>query len=261
MRFKTFVEAGMTHVDPKDVSTPTQLKLVNTPQEAAEIIYRDCRPYLNAINGNVLEHGKQLLRGMSHIDTNTVFDLIEPKGIRRPKDTSTDIHITLDNFFEDRFGIPHRSESVFATGSPLEAYSYGRIFMMFPIGDFYFVWSPIVSDAFDFFDGFKNGDNPKVLKKFKEYFSEHNIATIAGRDEKKDAIHTYTLELQHALRTEDFGYQQHDLLGAIKSGNEIMVRCSEYYVIGLDNRPGPVKVTPGGVASNILQHLANLIDS
>lgn len=66
---------------------------------------------------------------------------------RDPMTSNRWFHEALDAEFKKHFGVGFRSEAVFATPFKDTAGIYGEQFVMLPIGDYEYVWSPIVSDA------------------------------------------------------------------------------------------------------------------
>lgn len=174
-----------------------------TAEQIAQKILKDCQFFLKEINfhpENVFYHG--LFRGIG-IKTNDEKNILRKWRVndsREPKDMPRELHDTLDDFFEEEFGTRFRSESLFATGSKSMAREYGIVFLVFPIGRFEYIWSPVVRDAW-------------------EYFSNE---------------HDYTSnQLKKVLHTTDNLYVNKNLDEGIESGNEIMIACESYYTIPL----------------------------
>jgi hypothetical protein len=71
------------------------------------------------------------------------------KKVRRnrlPKDSTAAWHRLFNNIITAFGGVANRSNSVFASGDISQAEVYGEIYVVFPISDFNYTWSPIYSD-------------------------------------------------------------------------------------------------------------------
>ena len=176
--------------------------------DAAEIkrglieIKHNCQPYLQAINYNVFAH--PLFRGIKH-ENETVIKKSVRLDDRHPQDFDTDIHNLLNNYFTRTFGAAYRN-AMFAAGSSFVSESFGDLYLVFPIGQFTFLWSQNVVDL-QVEHGTRFDDIISNLK--------------SGDDQYEwDSIEKYLDALE---------YQDTDLQKAIKSNNEIAFRCKEYY--------------------------------
>ena len=78
---------------------------------------------------------------------------------------------------------------------------------------FTYVWSPIISDLWQEFDGFQVSSS---------YFGGPEAELYRGFMEEV---------VQQAQ------WKNNDLPAAIKSGHEIMIRCESYYAVRLTNSP------------------------
>jgi len=122
---------------------------------------------------------------------------------RNPMSSAQIKHERYNNFFEEMFGEPFRN-SLFVTGDYGQASHYGNIYMVVPIGHFDWMWSPDINDlALDI-------PWPSVGGHINVPPSQDTVDTILGNA-------NYTINS--------------NLGGAIQSGNEIMIRCDEYYAI------------------------------
>ena len=154
-----------------------------------ELIRRDCKPYFDASPGN-----RMMYRGMRGKSKTKSF-----KGTvradRAPRNTPEPLHKVMDDWFMDKFGFRARSNAMFATGHATVAGAYGSLYAVFPIGDFKFVWSPVIDDlSID-----TGGEDPKDIPKLMDGAK----------------------------------YTDRNLRDAINSQNEIMVSCKEYYAMPL----------------------------
>ena len=134
-----------------------------------------------------------------------VVKVKNPKN-REPVDTDHNVSSTADKWFEKKFGIKYRSNSLFVTGNLGTAEEYGETVAIFPIGEFSFCWSPKVSDF--------------------------TYSLIKG-SELTDGFD----ELEEVTRHMDLAdYTSTNLIAAIDSGNEIMIHCpAGFYAVTVDN--------------------------
>ncbi len=169
-------------------------------------IIRNCSYYFDQINNRPDKY--ILYRGMK---SNTISSEIEYqdndvtiylKGVRKnrlPLTTGNRNHARFDSYFDQLFGVPYRTVSLFATGSYLQAEEYarysefGKVFVILPKGNFTFIWSPSIRDLY------------------------LNANVIQNIDMAK----------KH--------YTNKDLISAIHSGSEIMIDCDAYYAIDAKN--------------------------
>ena len=171
-------------------------------KKAAKLIAKNCQPFLAAVKGKPNKH--ILFRGIRGVEFG---DKIMRKGKcpvgRKPRDTPKIIHKFADEWFLEKTGIRYRSNAVFCTGYEGNASTYGPVYVMLPIGPMSFCYSPLIEDL-------------------------TNDLDMASSDEETRKDTRKTLK--------DGKYEQNtNLVSAIKSGHEIMIHCSGYYVISQDN--------------------------
>lgn len=162
--------------------------------EYVDLIRKKCEPFLGKIDYDIRNY--KLCRGVEQRDIpeqDFFFGSVR-KG-RKPKDTPIEIHDHANEWFLNEFKIKHRSESLFITGKMEDTKKYGRPYVIFPVGNFNFVWSP----------------------KVKDFLS----VAIHG-------IHTKD-ELREFLERSD--YTNDKFKEAVKSNNEVMINCDEYYAV------------------------------
>jgi len=148
-----------------------------TEEEADELIKilrRDCKEYYKWAKKI---HGFRIFRASTEHFTG--YKKIIPRKDRKPRDLNIKLHEKLDKMFYKKFKWNVRSEGVFAqmnSANRLEA--YGKIYYLFPIGDFEVVGNPHIDDLY--FQFLEDGimDNNKNLyvdidsKEYNEYFQE-----------------------------------------------------------------------------------------
>lgn len=148
------------------------------------------------------------------------FDVFR-KAVRKERkatDTGKYLSKVIDDWFEDRHGIRARSEAMFCFGEAgrENAYMYGPLCVVLPIGKFTYVWSPKVGDLFeDVVLNKMQREGGNIMKPYIELPSgKLNV----------DAI----WEVMDGL-----GYTINGFSKAVGDAVEIMIDCDEYYVIPL----------------------------
>jgi len=170
-------------------------------QAWVNLIKRDCKPYLKDIKRI---DNYRLYRGMKHIQ-----DAFSKRKIRlndrTPTDTPQIIHDAINNYFNDAFGAPFRN-AMFCSGDYGEIQEYGEGYVIFPIGNYEFVWSPNIEDLYKIWDEYQPEfpDDVDAYKRMAADFVEREIVDK---------------------------YTNRHMTKAIESGNEVMVRCNEYYAV------------------------------
>jgi hypothetical protein len=172
-------------------------------------------------------HGRQMLyRGTHNIPKD--YQVETWKEREGPRDSSFTMHDGINKYFEDKFGVKAR-DWMFCSGSPNDAaiYSASRkdLTIIFPIGNF--EWLCATDDDAHDMTGFYNRcggrndptyDNPEIEKSNK-------LAVEIMKDK---------MEKWHWKDSED-------IVGCIKSNNEIMFRCGKFYAF---NHNGPTAESP-----------------
>lgn len=193
-------------------------------------IIDECEPFLN-------EGGSQitLYRGD---DESQPFMAKRTPSNRKPKDIPPQLHRALDNWFENQFGIPYRSQSVFATGNRRQALEYGDVFLFYPIGQYSYLWGER-PHGWDLFQTFKS---TRFLEYIDTYHDQYGIdedglenSEIGGSINLDVLLQHYPNEISNAAM--DFFKQNvtwnhnNDLDDAITDGGEIMFHCEEYFIV------------------------------
>ena len=177
--------------------------------KAAESIKRDCQPFLKSIGNDVKNY--ILFRGFSKKPG--VLSKYKTTKDRIPVDVPKDLHKKLDQMFKERFGWKVRSEGTFASGDSFITGSYGYSCLFFPIGNFKFVWSNRVWDMWD------------------ELKHRNLLAGKIGGIEKAQSLYTPGLLPQEKMLEDIMNtFTNRDMRKAIKSKNEVTIKCKEYYL-------------------------------
>lgn len=137
---------------------------------------------------------------------------------RAPRDTHPDLADVIDDMLEQKFGWRPRESSIFCTGALSVARAYGKIYRVFPIGQFKYVWSKEIRD---------------ITRKIPILLA--NVGAMS-KDVDEDYPKEVLADFYETLSDNFEGsFLDHDLLGAIQSKNEIMVSCDKYLIIPLHN--------------------------
>lgn len=155
----------------------------NQLEKLIDVIRRDCKPFLSE---EVI-----LYRGIKTTSNKTFVDGLEDLGAldikarkdRKSKDSTEWVHNALGTSFKKAFGINFRTEAVFAAQRPGLTLSYGWSYVIFPKGDFDYVWSPVIQDGIEFESNLVSGsmidtENPEKTKQLFDVVMEFLYAKI-----------------------------------------------------------------------------------
>lgn len=189
------------------------VKKKNEYQQAADLIVRNCQPYLTAIK-NQLE-SNILYRGINVQPGAKVIIQSKCPVNRKPTLTPIEQHHAADDWFFEKTGIRYRSNAVFCTGNRGDAGSYGNMFIIFPIGNFSFCYSPKIDDL-----------TPELDEAVDNYLIAHGKMPWHDTPTPKQI----SAIVRKVLRSGNYK-QNNNLIKAIHSGNEVMVHCDTYYAV------------------------------
>jgi len=168
--------------------------------------------------------GQVIYRGM-HVDGD---DAILKKNVRldarMPADSTDDAHEFVNDYFREHYGAPFRN-AMFATGKAYWAASYGQPYIVYPVGEFDFIWSKTIKDLWVVSGSFR-----KQRMDYRRY--ERNVALgneITANQATAPDLWAKAQEQYEKLVLSQ--YQLTDLSKAIESGHEIMIRSKSYYAI------------------------------
>jgi hypothetical protein len=232
-----------------------------------------CKPFLTQSEGN------PLYRGINRVKVGADGKLVRQTGIasfaphpknRPSRDSSVNFNISFDTMMDCAFGIKDvRTHSVFASGNPAIAGSYGDEHVIFPVGEFKYVWSRLVNDSVaqnDWLDkiakyGSQNGETLSgiLIKNMWDYYpgsEEPHFASswVKGGNaviNKTQAAYEYQFRNTGMDGVEGSVYQMvkagmtkygnvfyrnnADLTDALISGNEILIYESKgYYSLSIE---------------------------
>lgn len=185
-------------------------------QEALDLIFKNCDPYITESKGDGIGN---LYRGSDRLKGNTFLKL-KPRKDRKPKDSSSKFHNMANKYFKKHHGVNARSEGVFATNNSDSARHYGKLGVVFPIGEFSYLWNPIVGDLY--WDVSAKRKSPSEVG-----FLERIWMKILGVYSTLETDDEYEQRIEDVIKS----YKSTNLQKAIVSNNEVMLFCKEYYLI------------------------------
>lgn len=160
-------------------------KGIDDYDEAIDFMEKNCKPFLkdwkNIKSDDFLYRGK---KGISH----DIF-IGDVRKNRMPMSTKKSTHDEFDRLFYNKFGVKARSQCLFCTSDAINAATYGKEWIIFPVNKYKIIWSPEIEDLFLYL---ARSEFPIPARDIVEWYIEGNL---------KDAIN---------------------------SGNEIMVCCDQY---------------------------------
>ena len=120
-------------------------------ESVADIIKRDCQPFLRVHGGKMLYRGTYVSNSFGYMKPvsgalDTIMYIGAVRADREPRDSPKWLHDAMNEKFVSKVGLPLRSATLFVVGSIDQAYNYGQAHMIFPIGDFHYAWSDKLAD-------------------------------------------------------------------------------------------------------------------
>jgi len=171
-------------------------------------IIKDCSDIIDIYR----ETNNVLFRGIKYCKDNQVISLIYPRNDRRPVDTPEEISDDLDDEFYKRFKWKPRREGVFCTSDSSTAKSFDgnrELRIVFPKNGFKFLWSDTFDDL------------------FSDVFEKHNISYAKIKGDNYDYYNEWEWDYEKIVST----YSDKNIGNAVKSGNEVMIKCNYYYLV------------------------------
>ncbi len=180
-----------------------------------ELVERDCQPFLKeskqmgliyrGINqaSIPIEAAKSVLPTAEALQSRAIMYWEKSvRSDRQPKDTNRQQHQVIDDWFRSKFGFGARSEAMFCLGENGKQLlrQYGKPMIVFPIGEFKYVWSPTVADLYN-----EVGQNTMLMQ-------------------NEDDLVDYLSQCR---------YIDSHLHKAVNMKNEIMIKCDRYYAFDI----------------------------
>lgn len=161
-----------------------------------------------------------LFRGLGPLGTSTEetindidirWKIVTARKGRPAGDTPQEFSDAADRYFQEVFGWKARGDATFVSGDKHQADDYGDVYIVIPMGETKFVWSPKVRDLY----------TQIFMRKFGQY---------GPRDHKSVEEHEkFISEIRKS------NYTEKDLEAAIRSKHEIALKCNHYVAIAISN--------------------------
>lgn len=235
----------------------------------AEIIKRDCGPYIAQSGGKFMYRGfdpsNEKLAPVSDTVPQKLMTLGTVRKDRRPKDSPQWLHDLINKKLVEKTGRPLRSEGLFTIGKVDTAENYGVGHIIFPIGDFTYAWSEKIADPTHelYFNPVENESiydettakfAKEIEKAFYEFVKSEYPAVYAfmmtiSRKPKYESFVEWAIEENHDLYDEhnsiwikfikqyiesnDLWIYNEGLSRALASykTHEIMIACDKFYAV------------------------------
>ena len=206
-----------------------------TVSDCAALILKNCKPFFKETGFNPADFDTDvysnfgMFRGMD-IGAGA-FRILSMQKNRKPRDSSKRVHNTLDEYFVKKFGHPYRSECVFVYGDEDTSSGYGPPYLIIPIGEFSYIWSKSIGDAYAYFENAQSPagwyDIKDALSDTMELLSDDNERPSVTGGLWQDAITAY-LNMMHPYTNENIAQALN------KRRTEVMLNCPHgYYAIKL----------------------------
>lgn len=167
--------------------------------DITQLLYKEAKPFMLQLGKEIKGYMLSGRKSETRLEANDYF-IKHIRQNRKPKDTLPKIHKELDRRFSEKFGWKARSTSIFVTGNYNDARSYGKVYIIIPVGYYNFVWSDEIDDLLT-------------------YMRSNYIRA-------KDVVHAE--DYDELMET----YTDTNLTKAINSNHEIMLGAKK--VIGID---------------------------
>lgn len=172
-------------------------------KDTAAQIQEQCQPFLKQANGEPMYRGYDFFTSLTQ-----PAKTITVRKDRQPRDTSPIVHGLMDAYFQKKFGAKVRSEGLFATGRAGTASYYGKVYYVFPVGDFKFIW------------GKYNGDAIRDTM----FLASHIRSTMPTQN--KEAAGDVADSIMDSVE-----WQTDDLPQALRAGAELAILCDTAVIV------------------------------
>ena len=182
-----------------------------------DLVEKDCKKYLKTV-----ENSDYFL--IRWADKQPITYKKKVRKNRVPLDTPLKVHKFIDRSFKKKFGWKPRSEGLFCFASD----EWSAAFLVFPIGNFKFVWSNKVDDLTVSLAKIINAGPIQFKRKFEKETVTLQDGSEIPSEEHMDLIKDYWNK--NLLKT----YKSTNFKKALEMGKasyEISVKCDEAYLI------------------------------
>lgn len=122
----------------------------------AKYITKYCQPWLSQTNKGAMI----VYRGFSYLGNIEGYRLSGQhaplyftravRQDRQPRNTNKKMHDKINTALADCGAVANRTNSVFVTGSHQQASYYGTVYVVIPVGQFKYTWSPYYTDWYEY---------------------------------------------------------------------------------------------------------------
>ena len=185
MRLNRYINENLNMFDRESFNNA----LEKLHSEIIPLLKKDCAPFIRELKGA----NWYVFTGIDK-KIDSIISREFTREVRKPiGDLDEKIRDKINLELKSKFGFDRATNVKFGTGNYVTASDYGYGYIMFPIGNFQYIWSP-------------------KIKNLNVWGRTHD------RDDKtiQEAVNSYTNK---------------NLKKAIKSGNEITIHCKSYYII------------------------------
>jgi len=173
---------------------------------------KNCKPFFKKASG-----GNLLWRGSNKPMEGEYIIKVKTRKDRKPKDMNLGVHEIVDDMFLKHKKWRARSQGVFATEYRSTASAYGIARLMFPIGNFKFLYNPNITDLYQ-----------KILNLGINYSGD--IVPEENMDQEfKTKAKVKRAELEKIIK----GYKSTNL--SQNKDTEIAILCKAYYLVDVSD--------------------------
>lgn len=199
-----------------------------------EFVREHCSNYLSEVGNYAFD--SPLLRGMTNIERGDKISLriddevkdayiFTPRNNRRPTESSEIISSYMDDVLEEKFGWRPRAQGVFCTSAQDTAVGFGKLYKIFPMGEFKFVYMPGVDDT-----AVKLRRTIRAKTDVNAVFRYDDF--IKNLDDDPEKQKTFD-EIKAVIKHEMSKFKDTDLKAAIEDGDEVTFKSKLYLAVPL----------------------------
>lgn len=222
-------------------------EVIQDQEEMIDRIRTECKPFLEEIdfivkpgieNASMIRTSyvpRALWRGSSH---DAALVKLSGKRTRQPSDTAPEMHELLVRHLTNQFGWPYRAMGVFCSTAAEQAAGYGDdLFIVFPIGEYEYIYSPTIPDAYQELDNHLI-DYPKMWKEILSSMGKKE--SEYERDGMQEPNWSKWYELVYDYLEKTTPYTNANLKQALNNfsekGIEVVLKCDNYYALNVGAR-------------------------
>jgi len=218
-----------------------------------EKILSDCAPFIKQLkkcnNNELLYHSTKSGDIKTNIEKGGIYKLT-PRVREKPRDMPIVLHEYLGDNLVEKFGWNPRTEAIFAhTDNFKNAHYYGLKYMIFPIGEYKYVWNTKISDPYltlwtkyeimqsgiecIYTDSYipKKEDLEKLIIELEK--SSDIDLDLEEPDSKQKLINELTWIYEDLDNYLD-SCIDNNICDLLNSNNEIMLKADGYYIVSID---------------------------